>query len=383
MVPAPDPRPSRLARLAKRLAALLAGLALGVAALEAALRLTDWQPYLDPIGPRGLFVADPELGLRLRPGFEGRHRHPEYDVAVAVNAAGLREDRALAPKPPGTFRILSLGDSFAYGHGVEIEQTYGRLLEGRLGCEVWNAGAPTYGQRHMRLALAKYKDAVEPDLVLATFLFANDLLDNAGPGPTERGGLVISPEVAAFVDRSGPLSFAFDHSDVLLYLTLGWYKWRHDYDPAPALAPDVGPHEAWPDLIEFRAVERPPELELGWRNAEEHLAGLAREARAAGCALVLIDLPLWYQVDPAAWESIRARHGLAEEDYALTYAADRLAAFCAREGIHFFDTLRALRSEPGASELYHGRDRHFNAAGHARVAEGLEAFLRERGLVPD
>jgi hypothetical protein len=61
-------------------------------------------------------------------------------------------------------------------------------------------------------------------------------------------------------------------------------------------------------------------------------------------------------------------------------AADRLSTACAREKIHFLDTIAALRS-PGASVLFHPRDRHLNARGHAALAERLAAFLVERGLV--
>src|SRR5262245_14158083 len=63
--------------------------------------------------PRGVFAAD-------------------NSVTVTINQQGLRGPEVTVAKPPGTFRVLGLGDSFAFGLGVREEDTFLRRLEADL-----------------------------------------------------------------------------------------------------------------------------------------------------------------------------------------------------------------------------------------------------------
>jgi hypothetical protein len=49
-----------------------------------------------------------------------------------TNALGYRDLERAPAKPPGVKRILSLGDSFAWGAGIEFDDTYARRLERHL-----------------------------------------------------------------------------------------------------------------------------------------------------------------------------------------------------------------------------------------------------------
>jgi len=80
----------------------------------------------------GLIAArltpDLELGIRswtvhhaMRPGW--------VNPASPTNSFGLRSPEVAVPKPAGTFRILSLGDSRTFGWGLADEATYSRRLE--------------------------------------------------------------------------------------------------------------------------------------------------------------------------------------------------------------------------------------------------------------
>ena len=45
------------------------------------------------------------------------------------NARGYRDLERAVPKPPGARRVLSLGDSFAWGASVEFDDAYPQRLE--------------------------------------------------------------------------------------------------------------------------------------------------------------------------------------------------------------------------------------------------------------
>ena len=60
-------------------------------------------------------------------------------------------------------RIVVLGDSFTWGHGVEDEGLFTRLLEDRLpGTEVWNLGGSAYSTEQELLLLRKESRRIDP-----------------------------------------------------------------------------------------------------------------------------------------------------------------------------------------------------------------------------
>src|SRR5712664_3686888 len=66
---------------------------------------------------------DPVLGWAKRPGAHAVYRRREYTVEVTVNSHGLRDVERGYDAPPGTLRLLALGDSFVEGYTVALAQT--------------------------------------------------------------------------------------------------------------------------------------------------------------------------------------------------------------------------------------------------------------------
>jgi hypothetical protein len=97
------------------------------------------------------------------------------------NARGYRDLERTTAKPPATRRLVSLGDSFAWGGGVEFEDAYPQRLERALGrrrherWEVVNLALP--GMNTVDHA-AQIQEALEysPDVVLLGFVL-NDSED--------------------------------------------------------------------------------------------------------------------------------------------------------------------------------------------------------------
>jgi hypothetical protein len=153
-----------------------------VGAVEAWVR-ANWDATR---GMPGFFVADAQLGQRLAPGYDGWFA----GVPVRINALGFRDAREyVLDKPPGTFRILVLGDSVTFGHGAVYEATYPYLLEQRLRAwrpdvawQVWNLAVPGYNTSQELAYLERVGPRFRPDLVIVGF-FENDLQDQGPLGP--------------------------------------------------------------------------------------------------------------------------------------------------------------------------------------------------------
>jgi len=93
---------------------------------------------------------DPTLGYTLRPG-SCRFSNTEFDVKVAVNSLGFRDDEASLDGP----EIVVLGDSFAMGWGVAQNESFPELLEALSGRRVLNLGVSSYGTVRELRALAQ------------------------------------------------------------------------------------------------------------------------------------------------------------------------------------------------------------------------------------
>ena len=68
---------------------------------------------------RHLHVSDEQLGVVPAPDFEGRQEGSGFSVHVRTNSLGLRSEE-LRPEPGEV--VLLLGDSVAFGHGIEQER---------------------------------------------------------------------------------------------------------------------------------------------------------------------------------------------------------------------------------------------------------------------
>ena len=105
-------------------------------------------------------------------------------AARPVNARGYRDLPRAIPKPPGVRRVLSLGDSFAWGASVEFEDGYPQRLERALTrrrhetWEVVNLALPGLATIDQAAQLAKEGEAYAPDVVLLGFVL-NDSQDAA------------------------------------------------------------------------------------------------------------------------------------------------------------------------------------------------------------
>jgi lysophospholipase L1-like esterase len=126
------------------------------------------------------------LGIRLHiPNATVRYRAREFDQLIHINALGLRGSDLDERKPPGTVRILVLGDSFVEGAQVALEETFVARIERALASrfaerrwQVINGGVSRYGTADEVELFELRGRSLSPDIVLLTFFTGNDVADN-------------------------------------------------------------------------------------------------------------------------------------------------------------------------------------------------------------
>lgn len=168
-------------------------LALGVCVLCALALELSWRVFLfgsnafsfrmmDSVrdfGKSGLVQrsAHREIIFELKPNLDAWYQL----VAFRTNSRGLRDDEYSIDKPPRTFRIAVVGDSYTMPAGVSLEDAYHSRLErwlnersSTLRYEFLNFGVAGYFLRQYRAVIHEKAIVYDPDLVLIGFCGRND-----------------------------------------------------------------------------------------------------------------------------------------------------------------------------------------------------------------
>jgi lysophospholipase L1-like esterase len=161
-------------------AAVIVALGLGEAVLRLLPQLLPEEMRLRlhwrAVNAADVSEADPYLGFRFPANYQGRFARDAGDFAFTyhTDAYGFRN-----PMPwPGRAEVVVVGDSMAFGYGVEDDQTWTALLGQALpDIRIINlaliGGAPQQYQR----AYERYGRDLHPELVLFCLFPGNDLAD--------------------------------------------------------------------------------------------------------------------------------------------------------------------------------------------------------------
>jgi lysophospholipase L1-like esterase len=127
-----------------------------------------------------LFESDPELIWALRPGASTIW----FEKPVQVNSLGLRDREITPDKPANTLRVLCLGDSSVFGHGLEVDHGFPRQLEAALSThgggkryEVLNLGVPGYSTQQSLIQLRRLAPVLQPDFLVIYNAHSDYFLD--------------------------------------------------------------------------------------------------------------------------------------------------------------------------------------------------------------
>jgi len=334
-----------------------------------------------------LFVTDPRIGHRLRPGVQTRFRTSEYETTIAVNRQGVR-DEEIGPKAPNERRIVVLGDSLVMAAQVELNQTFCKLLEARLNAarpggaihyRVINAGVQGYGPVEKYLFYRYVARTFDPDLVLIGLYPGNDVTQarasayrlagtGAGTG-TGTGASTTAPvgeSVGVWARR------IVRRSMVLQVIRLRVLTLLDHFGRAP---------EVYAPLRAY-LQQPPPEVDEGLAVVRECVSRITAVALDQHATTAVLLFPTRFQVDDNEFRY--QQKGVAEAGQILLRdgATERFKTTLADLKLPLLDVLPALRDASRGGPVYFTGTAHFTSRGHAAIAEALGAFLDSAGIVP-
>jgi len=176
--------------------------------LELMARYIVKQPYY--AFPEGYFISNRTYGYGLAKNFRGSYSQPEFTIAIDTNSRGLRDVEL--QDSSGTSVILGLGDSFSFGLGVELYETYLSRLEKMLNnncrkgkLRVVKAGIPGYSTFNEKIFLQSEGLSYVPSWVTIQFwwddLGVNRLVYLADTGFLTSGKINSISKIRRFMNR--------------------------------------------------------------------------------------------------------------------------------------------------------------------------------------
>lgn len=164
----------------RNLLLLLVTILLCALGLEGFIRI--WNPPIAIPGMYQIHRPSPVFGWELVPGASGFGRAGTF---IHINGDGFRDVDYPLKKKATVFRIMVIGDSFTFGQGVNLEDTYSKHLERRINdmgktSEVISCGVIGYGMWQYLETLKRKVIPYKPDLVILG-LFIDDITTSVSP----------------------------------------------------------------------------------------------------------------------------------------------------------------------------------------------------------
>lgn len=362
--------------------------ALGVAAVGAELWLRS-HPGASVFASLGAVYdfheSDGHGGVRTIPFYRGVKVVEGRAIPVRLNALGMRGPE-IGPRRPGELRVLVLGDSMAFGHGVLESEAFPFVLEGLLERElgrpvtVGNAGVPGNAHYEQVRDLRRQRDAFDPDLVLSCVYTGNDF-DGDFFGPKQVvEGYYFDTQTARFLRGNwrARLALRFKTAYVLEKLLE-----RH----LPSLAIDRSGFSLTPEEsaryaaftlprnegLFMDVVDAPAVVETVLARMEDTLHRLREEA--GGVPVSSVVLPSYVETWPGVHTAAAKALGMDPAGLERGLGARRFQERCARLGMPCLDLTPAMAAHPRPQALYLPHDLHLSPAGHRFVAEHLAPWI--------
>ncbi len=249
-----------------------------------------------------------------------------YPPSEETNVDGLRDATRPVETREGLTRVVILGDSVTYGHGVDASQAFPQVLERKLredgrDIEVFNMGLPGWSTRQERIAYERIARKYKPDVVVLAVCL-NDLAE-----------LQIN-----LTKPPGFLLALFKHS-ATVRIALG------------ASRREIGAVE------ELFTASDSPRVDNAFRLFFDEVRALRDEVKKDGARFRLVLAPFRFQLEANA---------------PVPTVQRRIGDFARAESLPLTDLLTPMVGSPSPGSLFLDYD-HFSVLGHEQVAGWLAA----------
>lgn len=332
-----------------------------------------------------------------QPNYKGAEGYAGFPTAFSINCEGFRGRDFPLNKPNGVYRIVILGDSFAFGTAVNDAEVFSVLLEENLNktavnkkYEVINCGIASYSPI-LEYLLLKYKViAYRPDLVMLFYDFS-DLQEDT-----------LYARHALF-DKNGEITacnpfYINGHLDYVQLLRKHFHFFSHIHNKLSdsfkkirllglrdylscnfqgkkakgAIMRKTGVKSAEFDrYFIFRENMDKKIIRYYWKNSQIWLDKIKGLLDANGIEFILVAYPYGLQVSKSAWQEGRATWQFEKNKlYGSPVPFEMFYEYSRKKNVKFANLWQYLLRH-SAENLYYDFDGHWTALGNKRVMEGI------------
>ena len=341
--------------------------------------------FIRPLSPA--LVPDEYRHHKLVPDSTSEIQQRDFLYRQHVNTVGLRGPEITVEKPPGTRRVLMLGDSFTMGKGVAEDETFSAIVEkilqdastacGGPRIEVLNGGVDSYAPVLSLLQLKRDLAPLSPDLVVLN-LDNSDLVQEdayrrqAVKGP--EGEIVAVPQVSkrSAYERlhSWTARHLFFTRVILVNVTRAF---EHGHLTVRQAVNEMG-REYFAHTLEGD-IDRTEE----WREVFDSVGRIKALADAQNMQFLLTTYPWAHQLGDTGWVPGRYQY-MKPGERTTDQSARTIRKNAEALGIELLEMEPYFRSYKGIEALYFSYDPHWTAAGQRVMGQGLAAYISEHYL---
>ena len=333
---------------------------------EILIRVALPRPGFLPPDVSGLLTPHPIRHYTYTPGFVGKITQGEYQIDIAINSMGLRDDEIRSDEKVD---ILAAGNSFTVGFGVQAEESWPSQLESYVNAAVFpsairvvNAGVSGYSMKQIRLHIEELL-YLEPRIIVLG-LYPSRYWRIGNPYIYINGRTVLSNRAPHFRATDGGFLFSpFNKGlrQVHFWLMKNFHIAAYLLEVARKL--------------EMRLTRSNPPTASLTLIAEDRLSPLLDELgeierllRDRGIDLVV--LLVNHQEKNGSFSPLDKEYNAIVKSY------------CKNSGITVFDPVPYFESSSlGGSGFRIGKDHHWSKRAHALVGKLLGDFLLQHSLI--
>jgi lysophospholipase L1-like esterase len=347
---------------------LVFSIGIGLGAAELAVHV--WHPPISKPHMRQMHRPAYYTDWELVPGASGIGALGE---AYFINDDGYRGKQRSMQKQPEVTRVIIIGDSFTYGMGVDLEDTYPQQLETFLNrngghYEVLNFGVIGYNMWQYNELLPRTALSYQPDIIILT-LYQNDLKQSRPPYETDPDYRPHNPFAQPAATKQQGLLSRSALWNLLKNLNARIeYKYRylrgHDYlKNIPQRKQQFGTAQSGSKDYKILTGTFDGEKTLAFSKALRRFVATAREG---GAKVLIAYIPDAIQLNNPKLQVVN----------------QQIANWSRAIGVPFVDLSPALEQDPKIESLYlFPFDAHNSPKGLHLIAQTLADALKELGYV--
>ena len=348
----------------KNLLLLIVTILLCLLGLEIFIRV--WDPPIATPGMYQIHRPSPVFGWELVPGVSGFGRAGTF---IHINGDGFRDGDYPLKKKATVFRIMAIGDSFTFGQGVNLEDTYSKHLERRINdmgktSEVISCGVIGYGMWQYLETLKRKVLPYKPDLVILG-LFIDDITTSVSPYKHLQNWPGTNPfakDASSMMSRSYLWNFLINWST--LFETKYRYLRGHNYLKGIEKRKEAtGPAHPGSNWYQIMYGKLPKNI---YSDFADTLHKFIRICEAVNTQVLVVLIPDAAQM-----------HEPERQEVNLF-----VAQTCKKIGVPFVDVTKRFEKEEDPRTLYlFPLDAHTSPKGHRLIADSIFEQIEELQLL--